>query len=907
MYSYTLLLLAAIQAVVSSTSISYTALRGNQESKKDRRRLLEQVTCYLYIRDIEYFPTPQNPKGYSEREWDCQFTPEDSDILGITFAKIEQQDFINIDSEAVEHNIHDHHFDNAVSGVSTMIVNRAIIDTESFKMFLPSNAIVQVRTERDRERRLSSKTMGNLKTIMVRIIDNQNRQPTKSISDLRNDVFLDSSCLKSQMEGCSHGKVTIAPHGGTGVFDLHVDHDLAESNNGDVLHNKAFLAFQAQFGDPFDTSKFDLVMFCNPPQYTQIAGAWGQVNGPISNYADDWCSSVAGQMHEVGHNLGLEHSGEGGDQYGDTSGYMGSTSQNDDHSMCFNAAKSFQLGWYNDKSLSFNPLNQNNPVRRVTLNGVVDYGKNPNALITVRLEETNKASDYYIGYNRKAGLNSQTSENADMVTISRKDGAPDHASFSWKVASLIPGNSFIIDNFNGQRKVEIIFVGKSNDLRDAVVDIIDHQYKPAPPQENCEKHTIEIKTDGYPGDTSWELRETTGIGRGFGSPPDYTNSNTVYKTEVCLPYSNNYKFTIFDGFADGICCGQGQGYYKIYKNSNNQIKAQGGEFKEFDVRTFSTGSDPNPPTPTRAPTPFPTNAPTPFPTNAPTKAPTEPTGDNSGCDNYTVEIHTDNFPEDTSWEILNIHGNKKGGRDTFPDKMTVVTDTICLNKGNTFKFVMKDSHGDGVCCSQGNGYYKLKDASGNVIVDGETGGFTSRDYDFVVPNGDSPPPPPSGGCENFTVEIKTDNFAEDSSWKILDASGNEKFSRDSFSGANTVFEDTVCLDSGNDYKFQMFDSFNDGICCSHGNGYFKVKDSSGNVVVDTTDGSFGLKEHTISVGGGTSSVICEDRQGRFKWKPSSASRACSFWSKRKCNTINQFTNLPIWHDCPVSCNRCDDL
>ena len=55
------------------------------------------------------------------------------------------------------------------------------------------------------------------------------------------------------------------------------------------------------------------------------------------------------------------------------------------------------------------------------LNGVVDYGKNPDAFVTVRLEETDKESDYYIGYNRKAGMNSDTSEDMDMVTVLKND------------------------------------------------------------------------------------------------------------------------------------------------------------------------------------------------------------------------------------------------------------------------------------------------------------------------------------------------------------------------------------------------------------------------------------------------------------------------------------------------------
>ena len=39
--------------------------------------------------------------------------------------------------------------------------------------------------------------------------------------------------------------------------------------------------------------------------------AFAGVNSWYSVYKNEWCGYSAVQMHEIGHNLGLDHSGEG--------------------------------------------------------------------------------------------------------------------------------------------------------------------------------------------------------------------------------------------------------------------------------------------------------------------------------------------------------------------------------------------------------------------------------------------------------------------------------------------------------------------------------------------------------------------------------------------------------------------
>ena len=66
-------------------------------------------------------------------------------------------------------------------------------------------------------------------------------------------------------------------------------------------------------------------------------------------FNDSWCTKTSLQMHDIGHNLGLRHSGENGGEYADSSRMMGHSYNLDDAPvMCFNTAKNWQLGWYED-------------------------------------------------------------------------------------------------------------------------------------------------------------------------------------------------------------------------------------------------------------------------------------------------------------------------------------------------------------------------------------------------------------------------------------------------------------------------------------------------------------------------------------------------------------------------------
>lgn len=110
-------------------------------------------------------------------------------------------------------------------------------------------------------------------------------------------------------------------------------------------------------------------------------------------------------------------------------------------------------------------------------------------------------------------------------------------------------------------------------------------------------------------------------------------------------------------------------------------------------------------------------------------------GGGGGCtDNeVTLTIVLDNYPEETSWQILDgatvvASGGTYGSQ---PDGSTVV-ETACLPDG-CYDFVISDVYGDGICCSYGNGSYTLTDGGGTLASGGSFG--SSETTNFCVGSG----------------------------------------------------------------------------------------------------------------------------------------------------------------------------
>ncbi|MBL0104003.1 MAG: T9SS type A sorting domain-containing protein [Bacteroidetes bacterium] len=93
-----------------------------------------------------------------------------------------------------------------------------------------------------------------------------------------------------------------------------------------------------------------------------------------------------------------------------------------------------------------------------------------------------------------------------------------------------------------------------------------------------------------------------------------------------------------------------------------------------------------------------------------------------------IFLKTDNSPNEASWTVKDESGNVLYQRTNFPGAGVTYMDTVYLANG-CYSFTAYDSYGDGLCCYNGNGFFRLlKGSTGTIIA-------TAGDYgDFMNVN-----------------------------------------------------------------------------------------------------------------------------------------------------------------------------
>jgi hypothetical protein len=179
-------------------------------------------------------------------------------------------------------------------------------------------------------------------------------------------------------------------------------------------------------------------------------------------------------VHELGHNLALGHAGEGSNQYGDQSGMMGYSYASFNTRMCYNPAKSWQLGFYSQRRQTIDFGMQDSFSE--SLVGIVDYQHSGASTKYVHLQIPGSTENLYVGFNLDTGFNSGTIEARDQVTVVGQRGN----GFSYLRAKLGAGGRYTVVEFEDSKDLIIEVTAVNLSASPAYADVIVQLVGPGP-------------------------------------------------------------------------------------------------------------------------------------------------------------------------------------------------------------------------------------------------------------------------------------------------------------------------------------------------------------------------------------------------------------------------------------------
>ena len=255
---------------------------------------------------------------------------------------------------------------------------------------------------------------------------------------------------------------------------------------------------------------------------------------------------------------------------------------------------------------------------------------------------------------------------------------------------------------------------------------------PPPPSSSSEDSNncviVSVTLDDYPVDTSWNIQDLNNNNNNNNNEGTIIASSTPYNesmatsdaaiddVKICLS-NGEYSFTIFDEWGDGMCCNWGEGSYTVRSTTSGSgggsgsgsgllIIASGGEFERMEETTFSIPYGEGGPADIKQQQPEePETTTAAATTAAPVKAPVIPTT----CTTIEIVIVLDDYPLDTSWNIIDLTGKTVATSNSYDESMTRTTQVnqVCLINGS-YNFVIYDVYEDGICCVWGQGGYILR-------------------------------------------------------------------------------------------------------------------------------------------------------------------------------------------------------
>ena len=136
---------------------------------------------------------------------------------------------------------------------------------------------------------------------------------------------------------------------------------------------------------------------------------------------------------------------------------------------------------------------------------------------------------------------------------------------------------------------------------------------------------------------------------------------------------------------------------------------------------------------------------------------------------------------------------------------------------------------------------KIVEANGTAYEFAKSTNVTFSEWAEVITEGEE---------EEFTIDIMQDKYGNQITWELLGsdmsviASGGPYTMMVGGSSSTQLHQEKVTVAKGECVKFVIKDAVGNGICCQFGEGYYQIKDSQGNLLVDG-DGDFGSEASVL--------------------------------------------------------------
>jgi hypothetical protein len=187
-----------------------------------------------------------------------------------------------------------------------------------------------------------------------------------------------------------------------------------------------------------------------------------------------------------------------------------------------------------------------------------------------------------------------------------------------------------------------------------------------------------------------------------------------------------------------------------------------------------------------------TNTPSDIPSSRPSSQRLNcPEGDLS----FVLYLSTDNFPQETEWTLVGVNGTQLLTGGPYDQANTEYIESNCI-PNDVYEFSIKDKYGDGLCCDNGQGSYKVL-LDGQVLSSG--GAFKKIEHTSIV--GSCPI-----GKSRVVVTINTDYFGSETSWTLTGVGSSTVVLNDGNYGEWENRKTSACVDTLDCYQFTIEDS-----------------------------------------------------------------------------------------------------